>query len=147
MLIYYGALLALLTWVGLTVAVLISGLSLATLTSTPGVKLDNVLRRSLWWGFAFFVAVILIASLVTPLQSSLAIGIVFSILLGFSAVGFVVLLNALRGSRVLIRRIHWGWSLWVVIAVVITVSVLLAVRGLGPANNYDSGLYHLGATQ
>jgi hypothetical protein len=44
MLIYYGALLALLTWVGLTVAVLISGLSLATLTSTPGLKLDNVLR-------------------------------------------------------------------------------------------------------
>ena len=147
MLISYGTLLALLTWVGLTVAVLISGLSLATLTSTPGVKLDNVLRRSLWWGFAFFVAAILIASLVTPLQSSLAIGIVFSILLGFSVVGFVVLLNALRESRVLIRRIHWGWGLWVVIAVVITVSVLLAVRGLGPANNYDSGLYHLGATR
>ena len=147
MLILSGTFLVLITWVALVLVVLMSGLSLATLTSTPGVKLDIVLRRSLWWGLTFFLGAILIASLVTPLRSPLALGIVLSILLGFSVAGFVVLLNAFRGSRVLSRGACGSWSLWVVIAVVTAVGVLLAVRGLGPANNYDTGLYHLGAVQ
>ncbi len=147
MLILSGTVLALLTWIVLAGVVLLSGLSLATLMSVRGVKLDVVLRRSIWWGFGFFISAVLITSLVTSLRSSVALGIVFSILLVLSVIGVVVLARALHKSEVLVRRVTWNWSIWVVFAVAAGVSVLLAVRGLGLANNYDTGLYHLGAVQ
>jgi len=145
MLILSGTALVLVTWIALTSVVLASGFGLAAVTSRAGVTFDVVLRRSLWWGFALFLTTVLIASIVAPLRSTTAFGVVALILAAFAAGSVVVARRLLSQSRLSFRRISWNWTIAVVVATSIAVTLLLAVRGLGPANNYDTGLYHLGA--
>ena len=147
MLIASGTLLTLGTWLALAVVVLSAGFGLSALTSRPGVMFDVVLRRSIWWGFTLFLTSVLIASVFVPLRSAMALGIVTMILLVSVVISVVVLRKRLGQSDLNFRRVSWNWSLFVVVTTVSVVAILLAVRGLGPANNYDTGLYHLGAVQ
>jgi hypothetical protein len=140
-----GTVLVLFTWSLLALIVMAAGAGFSLL-STDQRKLNTaVVRRSLWWGLAIFVLFILIASLLYPLRSSASLVFVVSL----SAL--VVIFSAVTIAR---RRIHSGGALkkrtrnWVsalALFVIACVAVLVAIRALGPANNYDTGLYHLGA--
>lgn len=147
MLIVSGTLLTLGTWFALAVVVFCAGFGLSALTSQFGAKFDVVLRRSIWWGFTLFLTSALIASVFVPLRSALAFGIVTVILLVSVVISVFVMRKRFDQSELNFRRVSWSWSLIVVVVTVSLVATLLAVRGLGPANNYDTGLYHLGAVQ
>jgi hypothetical protein len=138
-----GALLALLTWATAIAAITLVGLALASLSS-PIAQIETV-RRSLWWGLGAAIAVILAASLVTPLRGVLAAWAMALTIAVASAVAYLRW-RSTRGRSTartfMSRPTSIGWAL---LAVMGAATIYLAFAALGPVTNYDSGLYHLGA--
>lgn len=136
--IFIGILLVLGTWLTLLLALLGFGRWIALLTNpTPGEGLTT--RAGLWWGLGIATFIIMALSLVTPLRSS-----VTSVVLVLTLVGLGVLGLAIRGfHRPKVQRPTLG-ILAILIAFACSVTYL-ALKALGPATNYDTGMYHLGA--
>jgi hypothetical protein len=138
-----GTVLVLLTWT-LVLAVWIG--SGYALTGRPsGSRTQSVAvraRRSVWWGLALFTVAVLAVGLFAPLWSGTALLVVVAILTPFVAIGVLAfrrqLMNQTRSRRV--RPLTTPVAVAGVIAL-----VYLAWAALGPATNYDTGLYHLGA--
>ena len=138
-----GALLALLTWAFAVAAIALLGLGLASL-SAPIAQIDTV-RRSLWWGLAVAVAVILATSLATPLRGAPAAW-AMALTMAFAAAVAYLRWRSTKGlstaRKFISRPTPIGWAL---LAVMAAAGIYLAFAALGPVTNYDSGLYHLGA--
>jgi hypothetical protein len=140
-----GALLALLTWAFAVAAIALLGLGLASLNA-PIAHIDTV-RRSLWWGIGVAIAVILATSLVTPLRGAPAAWAMALAIAVASAVAYLRW-HRTRGRstarKFISRPTPIGWAL---LAMMAAATIYLAFAALGPVTNYDSGLYHLGASK
>ncbi len=145
MLIVSGTALVLLTWL-LAAALLITlGLLPALAVSRfdlPCTR-SSVMRRSLWWGLALVGVTVTLINLVVPLGSAAAAWILLSLVLVLGVPGWILLLRTCRRS-IPARGGPARAVLWCALIVSI---VYLAVAALGPATNYDTGLYHLGAVR
>ena len=84
-----GGLLVSATWLVLLVVVSLSGLAICSLfsRSTVGLLGSLSIRRSMWWGLAFFTILVLAASLVTPLGGPTAALFVVIVLIISSVMG------------------------------------------------------------
>jgi hypothetical protein len=145
MLIVSGTALVLLTWL-LAVALPITlGLLPALAVSRFDVPCTRslVMRRSLWWGLALVGLTVTLINLFVPLGSAEAAWILLGLVLVLGIPGWILLHHTCRMS-IPARDGPARALLWCALIVSI---VYLAVAALGPATNYDTGLYHLGAVR
>ena len=140
-----GGLLALVTWLALLAILSLTGIVICSLfsRSTVGLLGSLSIRRSMWWGLAFFTILVLAASLVTPLGGATAALFVWIVLIISSVMGALVVRGDFR--RRVVELTVLRSRVWILSAIFIVVIGYFAVAALGPANNYDTGLYHLGA--
>jgi len=102
----------------------------------------TILRHSLWWGLLLVSLVAIAVNQFTRLGSVAA---------GLTLLAFVIVSGLIGG--VALRRSPSSRSRrvtrsqWLLIAAIAAFMVVLSLRVLGPATNYDTGLYHLGAIQ
>lgn len=150
--VFPGFLLVLLTWGFLLLAVVLAGL-------LPGVLLQSVrglrclARMSLWWGFAALTIAALFVSVVLPMRSTIAGGLVLIVAIVLGLIGIIVRRSrASTGNMTAVRqaakaveptqysrlRVVMRWAL-------LAPALYLSMSALGAVTNYDSGLYHLGA--
>ena len=139
-----GTILVVLSWAIACGAVVVMGMPFAQLTGTANSRFSLV-RGSLWWGLAVAFAIFLTLTLLTPMHGSTTsiVFIVAVVLLGIVGlrlrrrVSYPAIADESRaGHRLLV---------WLPVLVLAALVLYLAARALGPANNYDTGLYHLGA--
>lgn len=140
-----GTLLVLLTWIILGFLLVVVGFGFSLLTAKPETPILDVIRRAAWWGLAIFTALVLLASVYLPLRSAGAFGVVAGGSLVFVVMSVFVGLRKQQWSRMRSSLFLWRWRSSPVSFALIGVVALVAVRALGPANNYDTGLYHLGS--
>lgn len=139
MLVLTGALLVVLTWGLLIVALALVGAPLAALCHRRPVSWSD-LRRGLWWGLTLFALLAMLMSTMGPLDAAtVPVALLSLVLLGAAA---TVLLIRRRGWH---RGLSWTGATTAVLVMVIGVVGYLAVAALGPVTNFDSGLYHLTA--
>ncbi len=138
-----GAILALITWSAWTLALVAVGFVPATLL---GARSLRRVRMSIWLGLLLVVIVILGLSIVVPLGSAVA-AIVLLIVVSAGVAASTWILVRGRPHR---RARPWTdarlWPTALTVALVACIGYL-AVAAMGPATNYDTGLYHLGAIQ
>lgn len=139
-----GTLLVVLSWVVASGAIMIMGMPFARLAGAAHSRL-GILRSSIWWGLGVAFALLLALTLVTPMHSgTTSIVLVLAVLI----CGLVSWRMSVRG-RMSYPRMAWREvrhvTAWLPVVVLAVLVIYLAVRVLGPANNYDTGLYHLGA--
>lgn len=135
-----GTLLVLGTWV--VVGALVTGAGLVpALTSAPRAGAVAQLRASLWWGLGVATLVVLVVGLFVPLGSAEAGVLIGGLLLVLSGAGLLLLVRR-RPLRLALRRPRG--SVWMVLVSLLLMVVYLAYKTLGPATNYDTGLYHWG---
>ena len=135
--------LVLLTWVLVLVLWIASGYALTGVVSgSQGTSVALRIRRSIWWGLALFTTVVLGVGLFVPLWSGTALVLVGAILSPFVAIGLVAFRRQLMHPA---RRMHVRPLVTPVALAGVIALVYLAWAALGPATNYDTGLYHLGA--
>lgn len=143
MLIASGTILVLLTWL-LAVGSLISlGLvpALTISRSDQSSSRSSVMRRALWWGLGLLGIAVTLINLMVPLGSAAALSIVVGLVLVLGVPGWVFLVRTC--CRSITTRVGPAAALlWSALALSIA---YLAVAALGPATNYDTGLYHLSA--
>jgi len=139
-----GTVLVLSTWLILAIVIMSIGFGLSILTSIKNSPIDEIIRRSIWWGLAIFTFIVLASSLISPLRSSGALTFVTAFCALILA-GNTIAFRCLGGKRYLTARTQTSsvWSYFSIIVLVIVI-IFVAIRALGPANNYDTGLYHLG---
>lgn len=140
-----GTLLVLAMWSVLGLVVVLSGIPFAMWTQGQGQANIRVatIRRSMWWGYTLLMIFVLAASLSAPLgssQSTISVGVPLAAL---AVVGLVLLIRSPCSPRqcVPIRLPR----MWLSVGFLVLVAAFFALAALGPANNYDTGLYHLGA--
>jgi hypothetical protein len=134
-----GTALVLLSWVVGSIVVSALGLAPAALVDRTARR-DVTLRASLWWGLTVAACLTLALGLVVPLRSATA-GVVVLLVAALVGVAGVVLIR---------RRSTWAFRRPARAAIALLAALGLAVlyvafKALGPATNYDTGLYHLGA--
>jgi hypothetical protein len=129
-----GVVLVLATWLLLLVVILAVGTWPARIF-TPSSSGWQHFRSSLWWGLAVVILWVMLAGFVTPLHSFLAV---------IPLLVWAVVSAALSRPR-LRFTFPSGFATYVGAATIAVVAVYLAASALGPATNYDTGLYHLGA--
>lgn len=135
--------LVLLVWICILVQMLAIGLVPALFLSGDATR-ATVARRALWIGLAAVSILLLALSVVTPLGSGLVPLILLASSVLSGSVGWWMwrrkefkASSRLRNSQ----RTSWYW----LIAGLALAQLTLAFAVLGPATNYDTGLYHLGA--
>lgn len=139
-----GAILVLLTWAAVVLALVAMGFGLISLGSQKQPWWISI-RESMWWGLAIAILCLLAINVKWPMRSSSAA----------VAMGLVLLLLTLVSSYAVIRRRaeHTEPGVRaprVVLALIMALgiaAIFFAVAALGPVTNYDSGLYHLGAVK
>ena len=140
-----GTTLVLTTWSALGLLLVLSGTPIARWIQgrdQAGIDVATI-RRSMWWGYALLMIFVLVASMSAPLGSSQAMVTVGLSLAALAIAGLVVFRknpNLLR-QFVTIRSART----WLAVGFLVLVAAFFALAALGPANNYDTGLYHLGA--
>lgn len=137
-----GTVLVLASWIFLIFAIAILGqcllLWIGPRTTRSDITPDSI-RRSLWWGLLFSIALVLTLNLWMPLSSGLSASILVIVLLfALGAIG----IRRPRIQSIAIPRNRW---IIAITAVLLIAVVFLGFAALGPVTNYDSGLYHLGA--
>lgn len=140
--IFTGAALVVVTWALVTSAFILAGLLIA---SSLASRRGTALRYSLWWGLAIITVTILLVSLFVPLGSGQA-GV--SVMLVTVFLGLPGIWRFRRIGKSSSNRSTSGIQLLSVAILIGALSVAiayLAVAALGPATNYDTGLYHYGA--
>lgn len=121
-------------------AALALGLPLARLAAGV-VGRRSLARLALWWGLLAWAMLAGALSLMGPVRSPAAAWV--SLLAG--AAGVVMSVVVMRRAG---RSLASGWPQPLRVTVTVACSVAtayLAAAALGPATNYDTGLYHLGA--
>ena len=145
MVIASGIILVLVTWLIAVVSLISLGLLPALAVSrSQGVASrawSSVLRRSLWWGLVLASIAVTLINLVAPMQSATAAVIMLALILSLGPPGWVILVRT-RSRPAPCLGGRAGVLLW---CSLIASVVYLAAAALGPATNYDTGLYHLGA--
>ena len=140
-----GTLLVLVTWFALLAVIGLAGAPIAMVVRSRAGESSQgcVTRQSLWWGLALVTILILFVSLFWPLASARSFVLVLAPLAALAGVGLVL---ALRSGTALVGLVgRLSGRMWLVALVGVLVMSYFAVAALGPANNYDTGLYHLGA--
>ena len=142
-----GALLGLLTWLTMLVLIGLAGLPIASWVTEPSDRCLNgsVVRQSLWWGLAAATGLVLFVSFFGPLGNARSFTFVFAPMIILAGAGSI---TAIRRRKALVKsgKRNARRSL-LLIALITLVMAYFAVAALGPPNNYDTGLYHLGAIQ
>ena len=133
-----GTLLVVFSWLFLLAVIYSLGLIPTRILHSDSGRNRALPRHSLWWGFALLFLLVLILGLFFPLTSVWPLIIVL-IVVSFSAVITRVLWRQVGPSGFALNRLTL-----VLLAVFGAVTFVIALRALGPANNYDTGLYHLG---
>lgn len=135
-----GTVLVLLSWAVLLVLLTGVGLVFAHLTA-PSAPIAATMRTGMWWGLAFSTLVVLLVGLAAPLGSASAGWTILAVLIAALLVGVI----SLRRVRVAFpRRRPISGPAWLLLASLAGMVVYLAFKTIGPATNYDTGLYHLG---
>ena len=144
-----GALLVLITWVLVALAVSLVGLTPAAIIAKANSRSATwssarVVRHSLWWGLLVITVWSYALNLWQPLGSGAAalFTLIFIVVLGSLGLSLTFLWRS-PNPTVPSKGISWQWKL-ASFAVAIAL-VYFAFAALGPVTNYDTGLYHLGA--
>lgn len=135
-----GTLLVLGTWV-ILVGILMGAGLIPAIASAPHADANTHLRASLWWGLGVATLLVLVVGLFVPLGSASAGLLIGGPLLVLSGAG-VIRLARRRPLRLALKRPRGSASL--VLVSLVAMVVYLAYKTLGPATNYDTGLYHWG---
>ena len=138
-----GGLLVLATWGALTIAVLALGVPMARAVAGP-VSRRQLVRAGLWWGLLGWMLIAGGLSLMGPLRSTFAAVFCGVVAIAMSVPAVVILRRGITGRAATVD----AWPLWFRRALLVPSGLglgYLAVAALGPATNYDTGLYHLGA--
>lgn len=140
-----GTLLALVTWLVLLAVIGLAGVPVAiAVRSRAGESSERrITRQPLWWGLALVTILILFVSLFWPLASARSFVLVLAPLVVLAGIGLTLVLRSRTAFTGLTAR--RAGRTWLVALVVVLVMGYFAIAALGPANNYDTGLYHLGA--
>ena len=135
-----GTALVLATWLVLATVVVSSGLLGAHFVGGH-LPMRLWFSAAIWWGLGLLTTAVLVLSLLLPLRSPTAAAIAIGVVLLLSAPGWWLVRAKLRESRH-----RWGISRYSVLlsAALLGAIVYLAFKTLGPATNYDTGLYHYG---
>ena len=134
-----GTALVLLSWIVGLIVVAALGLAPAALVDRTARR-DVTLRASLWWGLTVAICLTLALGLVIPLRSGMA-GIVVLLIAALLGVAGVVLVRR-RSTWAIRRPARAAIALFAALGLTV---VYVGFKALGPATNYDTGLYHLGA--
>ena len=140
--IVVGTVLVLLTWAVMVSALGLAGSGVASLAAREA-RLPEIFRTGLWWGLGILVLLASAISLFSPLRSAESGLVTVAVIGTLAVVGSVALRRVPRT-----RQTTWRRPSVPVLALLGSVGLVLvyvAARALGPINNYDSGLYHLGA--
>ena len=137
--IMLGTLLVLGTWIVAVALVILIGRFVPVLIS-PTAQGSARIRASIWWGLGICLSLILALSLVTPLHSGSAAAGFAGAAVVLIALGYVLARRRGGADRTTMTRGAWALGISLVLVV-----AYLAFKALGPATNYDTGLYHLGA--
>ena len=140
-----GTTLVLATWSVLGLLLVLSGTPIARWShggAQTGIEVATI-RRSMWWGYAFLMIFVLVASMSAPLGSSQAMVTVGLPLVALAVVGLVILMRSPYSLQQLLPT--RSPRVWLAVGSLTLVATFFALAALGPANNYDTGLYHLGA--
>lgn len=141
-----GIALVLASWLVAGVAVIAIGLLPAAVVArrNPSASVSMVIRHAIWWGLAITVIAVLgLSSL--ALMSTPVVGLTLLGIAALSLIGGVVTLRRTNASPRHEAQPRNVWAFWILATVVVLAQVYWAWTALGPATNYDSGLYHLGA--
>ena len=133
-----GTALVLVTWAMCALVLVLLGLLPARLGTGQGAAMW---RASIWWGLLVVTLFAYAVNLVQPLRSAVTAGAFAALVVVLAVLGLARLPRPLLGQSV-VRR-HF-WILWTAMGMAVA---YLALAAVGPVTNYDSGLYHLGATQ
>ena len=134
--VFTGSSLVLVSWIVSVLMVFALGSPLGCIGA---LSRNDSFRRSLWWGLAILITVVLLLSLGFSLGSPSVPLALFALAASGGVLGFV---GWKRLPRVSERSTPLMW--WSSAALGAAL-VFLALAALGPVTNYDSGLYHLGA--
>jgi hypothetical protein len=137
--IMLGTLLVMGTWIVAVALVIVIGRFIPVLVS-PNAHGSARIRASIWWGLGICLSLILALSLVTPLHSGSAAAGFAGAAVVLIALGYVLARRRGGANRTTMSRGTWALGISLVLVV-----AYLAYKALGPATNYDTGLYHLGA--
>ena len=138
-----GTLLVLSTWLLLGALIVSTGLA-ASLVIAPRTGVVSLLRSGLWWGLAIATLLVLLVGLFAPLGSVAAGLAIVGALLILAVLGVALLIRR-RPTKVFVQRP--GGAVWLVLVSLALMTSYLAYKTLGPATNYDTGLYHWGFIQ
>lgn len=138
--ILLGSALVLGTWVVAVFVLMATGLPLAQITAR-GLAIGTLTRVSLWWGVALLTLVVLAWAAVEPL-GSVGLGVLIALIFIVAAVIGLVTLRHRPPAKSRRRRVTAAAG-FVMVSLGLMV-VYLAYKTLGPATNYDTGLYHVG---
>jgi hypothetical protein len=136
-----GTSLVLLSWAAGVVLVVALGRWLAILVQ-PAAQAAPIRRASLWWGLLVAVALTLAINLLVPLRSAAAAALFLSAAAALAAVGLLLRRPRHRSSLAARKTTR---PILAMVAALAVAAGYLAFKAIGPATNYDTGLYHLGA--
>lgn len=132
--------LVLATWLILTAIIAGSGLLSARFVGdSPPARLW--FGAALWWGLGLLTTAILALSLLLPLRSPTATGLLIGFAMLLSMPGWWLAFRFVKGSG---AHFPFPRSSAVVAAMLVLAIGYLAFKVAGPATNYDTGLYHYG---
>lgn len=141
-----GIALVLATWIVAGATLIAIGLLPASVVArgNPSATTSMVIRHAIWWGLAVTVMAVLGLNTFSRVSAPI-VGI---------ALLLIAAISGSTGAIVLRKMGITGWhvtpsassaTFWVLATVFVLAQVYWAWTALGPATNYDSGLYHLGA--
>lgn len=133
-----GTILVVVSWCFLLVLVYSLGVLPSKAVVRPVDRSSVSLRHSMWWGQGILVLSVLLLGLFLPLTAVTPLLVVF----GLAIISLLVSMKVYGVGAY--SRMRSGAITWIVVGVFSFVVLAVAVRALGPANNYDTGLYHLG---
>lgn len=139
-----GALAALVTWAVVIVVLMLVGRASA-LISNPTRSLTTW-RVSMWWGLLIMTISVLITNLLTPLRSTAAATSLLAVIAVFVIAGLFAASRLSVGIQTKPLRAT-SLATRILIVVLALGMIYMAIAGLGPVTNYDTGLYHLGAVK
>lgn len=141
-----GIALVLATWLAAVAVTIAIGILPAALIArrNPSATVAVVIRHAIWWGLAIIAICVLGLSLFTGVSSPL-VGLALVGIAIASLLSGVLILRETKTSPQQEAQPRNSRVFWVVVTVVVLAQIYWAWTALGPATNYDSGLYHLGA--
>lgn len=135
-----GVVLVLTTWLILAAIVVGSGLLTAHFVGASS-SMGTWFSTAIWWGLGLLTLATVALSLLLPLRSAAAAGLLIGSAAALSLPGWWLAKTQIRRKKPRLRLS--GWPLLLTVSVTAAI-VYLAFKATGPATNYDTGLYHYG---